>query len=396
MKTSLIFNISNDFITVSIGGYNKNAPVILMALTRNYDNLLALKNGKIDSVYLYKELHSMLGEIPKKQLNAIENVVVVLPDTKIDCFLSQIVVYPNDTNKITSSDIKNLFTSAEKKQLNDVKSQVISITPTIFETDKKQFSKAPVGENSTCLKMSYSFYLIDNANYELLTKIFNKLGFKDVTFTYNVVELANLIKISNSYPKDYILFNSNYTTSNLTIVGSNVVYYNMDLKCSLFDLLDDFVHEFDIPYNDARKLLLTYGYDSRVHPIKVPLYKEKNTYDVDIVITQDDLNKKIDEFINKLLKSIEVNDTALKSLAKLQPTVDIPYIIMGELFEISGFVKRLNEKLNKKITLFKNDFECSEDRTLYPVLATLQRIDEYSFDEVEQTVENVQTVTRGE
>ena len=46
MKNSLIFNITNDSITIAAGKHFKGKPVLLSVNTREYDGLLDFKNKK--------------------------------------------------------------------------------------------------------------------------------------------------------------------------------------------------------------------------------------------------------------------------------------------------------------------------------------------------------------
>lgn len=395
MKNSLIFNITNDNITIAAGKYFKGKPVLLNVKTREYDGLLDFKNKTFDANYIYKQLKTLLDEMFKK-VPSFDEVYVIIPDINIDSYITSITVYTSSESSIISyNDLNLLFSSAYKKFIDDKKNKIISVSPIYFETDKGQFGKPPVGEESSLIKMFYSCYPIDNKFHEVLTKIFAKLGFKEINVTYNSVEMANLIKYSSNYPKAYYLFDSSYTNSYYSIVGTNIVSYCEKLKFSLFELLDDFVHEYDIPYSDVRNMIFNYGYDKAPHPMKVLIYEANNSVGVPIKIYQSDLNKKLDDFITKLAAEMIEKETILRNLSKVPTETTFPIIAMGELFDINGFTERLQEALGRKIILFKNKFSYHSTRNIYPIIGVLNKIEEYDFKKV-VTKENVSTVTRGE
>lgn len=395
MKNSLIFNITNDNITIAAGKYFKSKPVLLNVKTREYDGLLDFKNKTFDANYIYKQLKSLLDEMFKKVPN-FDEVYVIIPDINIDSYITSITIYTsNDSSVISESDLNNLFSSANKKFIDERKNKIISVSPIYFETDKQQFGKPPIGEISSSVKMLYSCYPIDNKFHEVLTKIFAKLGFKDINVTYNSVELANLIKYSSNYPKAYYLFDSGYTNSHYSIVGANVVSYCENLGFSLFELLDDFVHEYDIPYSDARNMIFNYGYDKTTHPMKVLVYETVNSLGVNVKIYQSDLNKKIENFIKRLASAMKEKEIILRNLSKVSNEVNFPIIALGDLFEINGFSERLQAELGRNITIFKNKFSYHSARNIYPILGVLNKVEEYDFKKV-VTKENISIVTRGE
>ena len=395
MKNSLIFNITNDSITIAAGKYHKGKPVLLNVNHREYDGLLDFKNKAFDANLIYKQLKLLLDEMFKK-VPSFDEVTVIIPDINIDSYITSIVVYTsNESSIISEQDISFLFSSANKKYIDDKKNKIISVTPIYFETDDNKFQRAPIGEVSSLVKMTYSCYPIDNKFYEILVKIFNKLGFKDINVTYNSTELTNLIKTSLVYPKNYLMLDSSYTNSYFSIVANNVVSYCENIGLSLFDLLDDFVHEYEIPYSDARNMIFNYGYDNVKHPIKVLIYEATNALGVNIKIYQSDLNERLENFIQKLATVLNKNETLLRNLLKMSPNDPTPIIGFGELFEISGFKEKLCEILGKDITIFENRFSYHNTRNIYPIIGVINKIEEYDFKKA-VAKENISTVTRGE
>lgn len=395
MKNSLIFSITNDDITIAAGKYFKGKPVLLNVKTRKYDGLLDSSIKPVETTYLVKEIRSILDEMFDK-IPYFDEVYVVIPDLKIDTYLSSITVYTDNSSSIvTEDDIKRLFLSATKKTIGDQTNKIIDVSPIYFETDKQQFTKPPIGEHSSSLKMSYGCYPISANFYKSFEKLFNKLGFKDFKLTFNSVEIANLIKATPNSPKSYFLLDSGYTNSYFSIVGSHVVYYNQKLAFNIFNLLEDFVHEYDIPYSDVRQIINTYGYDNSKHPIKVLLYEGKNSFDVDVKIYQHDVNKKIDEFIEKFAKDLLEKEIMLKNIAKLSSDIDVPFIGIGEIFAINGFKQKLESVLGKKINVYQNKFTYHNTRNIYPILGSLCKIEEYDLKKTVAS-ENISNVTRGD
>ena len=395
MKNSLIFNITNDNITIAAGKYLESKPVLLSVNSRDYDGLLDFKNKAFDANYLYKQLKLLLEEMFKKIPN-FDEVQVIIPDINIDAYFTSIVVYTsNESSIISETDISRLFASAHKKYIDERKNKIISISPIYFETDKNKSIKAPIGEESSLVKMVYACYPIDNRFYDILVKIFSKLGFKDINVTFNSTELANIVRSSNEYPKNYFLFDSGYTSSKYSIVGENVVSFCEDLNFSLFNLLDEFVHEYDIPYSDARNMIFNYGYDKVNHPMKVLIYETVNPLGVEIKIYQKDLNQKIDNFISRLSSAILSKETILKNLFKISSEKNLPIVALGDLFEISGFKERLETFVGRNITIFKNKFSYHTSRNIYPIIGVVNKIEEYDFKKA-VTKENISIVTRGE
>ena len=395
MKNSLIFNITNDSITIAAGKHFKGKPVLLSVNTREYDGLLDFKNKVFDANFIYKQIKSLLDEMFKR-IPTFDEVYVIIPDISIDSYITSLVVYTsNESSIISEQDIKFLFTSANKKYIDERKNKIISVSPIYFETDTQKYIKAPIGEESSLVKMIYSCYPIDNKFHEILTKIFAKLGFKDINVTYNSCELANFVRTSSSYPKTYFMLDSGYTNSYYSIVDKNVISYCENIGLSLFDLLDDFVHEYDIPYSDARNMIFNYGYDSASHPMKVLIYEAINSLGVEVKIYQSDLNKKIETFIEKLSNAINEKETILRNLLKVDSNINIPVIGLGELFEINGFTKKLCETSGKNVVLLENKFSYHKSRNIYPIIGVLNKVEEYDFKKT-VTKENVSTVTRGE
>jgi cell division ATPase FtsA len=395
MKNSLIFNITNDSITIAAGKHFKGKPVLLSVNSREYDGLLDFKNKAFDANFIYKQIKLQLEEMFKK-LPPFDEVYVVIPDINIDSYITSIIVYTsNESSIVSDTDINFLFSSANKKYIDERKNKIISVSPIYFETDKQRFTKAPIGEESSLVKMVYSCYPIDNKFHEILTKIFNKLGFKDIKLTYNSVELANAIRTSYNYPKNYFMFDSGYTNSYYSIVGEHVISYCENIGISLFTLLDDFVHEYDIPYSDARNMIYNYGYDAVKHPMKVLIYESKNSMGVDVKIYQSDLNERIEKFIFKLTEIINEKEKILRNLLKVSEDIKLPVISIGELFDINGFTEKFIEISGRQLISFENKFSFHKTRNIYPIIGVLNKVEEYDFKKA-VTKENISTVTRGE
>lgn len=245
--------------------------------------------------------------------------------------------------------------------------------------------------------MNYTFYFIDEKMYYSITKLFAKLGIKSPSLSYNIVELSNLIKINKNYPSSYILADFLNSMSTISLIGSNVPFYNSKLKLSYMDLLNDIVSEYDVPYSDVKKILTEYGYDEKQHPVNVCLYSGKNSFDVDVKIYQKDINQKIDSFIEKLAKELNDQSLVLKSFAKVPENAVIPLILSGELAKISGFASELEKKLNKKLIIFDNDVSCFDDRFLFPCISAIHKLNEFNLNSINnKKVERVSNVTRGE
>ena len=103
MKNSLIFNITNDNITIAAGKYFKSKPVLLNVKSREYDGLLDFKNKTFDANYIYKQLKSLLDEMFKKVPN-FDEVYVIIPDINIDSYITSITIYTSNDSSVISED----------------------------------------------------------------------------------------------------------------------------------------------------------------------------------------------------------------------------------------------------------------------------------------------------
>lgn len=338
-------------------GYELNGkPCVVYTLTKPYGEKL-LEGGNILNaqklIDTVKELTSVVDPSVKLKIN-VSDIVLSLPPYGLEVLNTKQTTGTSDSEtKVTSFDIKNLY-SIIRNLITSNENSLVDIVPHSFVLDGgRSFVRAPIGDTSSTIQVIANVHILPSHIVKDYKNIFERANVSVKRCIVSPLAALEMINTDPTMPKSYFLVDVGSNSTTVSLVGVKSLYSSTYFDWGGDNITQRIIEEFQINESDAEKYKITYGIDKRIMNFNAPVCtttKEDGTTEKHSVDELNDIIKvELDSFAKQINTAIDTLLTNLKPSYR-----NLPMVLVGGGSKLFGLVDYIKPKVPaEEIHLFE-------------------------------------------
>ncbi|MCQ2087330.1 MAG: rod shape-determining protein [Bacilli bacterium] len=327
-------------------GYTLNGKVYsIYTMTKPYGQLT--EEGFFDFQRLVESVMSVkeINDADAKFNYSISECVAGLPADGLEIFQSkQRTTIVSELGKITSIDIKNLYSLIKNSSLKS-SNVLVDIVPESYQLDGNRVIKTnPIGETSTGLVLNAKVHLSPERIFKNYSKVFENADVDVKRVVCGPLGAVEYLSTLDDLPQNYLMIDIGSDKSSISLVGKGSLYGVKSFNWGGDNLTKAIALKFNLSLEDAEKYKKIYGIDTREMNFRAPICTDTTGERGTIRYYKEDLNdiiyKGLDDFVNLL------NDARTALLERQNQELHrLPIVLVGGGSQLKGLVQYLLGKV---------------------------------------------------
>lgn len=345
-KFSAVLDISSSSVKLLIGTVIGDSPVVI------YKKCLpchaVMQDGTIqDHDSLKKVINELrhINDADLKMKTEVNAVSLILPSNSLKVFPHEHSLVANNQNNVISSyDIRNILYAISKEKTAEGYEIADIIAETFKTSDGQIHQKAPIGQYSESLTLRCRIYALPTGIAEDYQKTLESLGMRVNHRTVSSHAYACLFRQDKNLPESYLLIDMGGDETSVSLIGRGAPYVCHSFSLGGYGLTRTIADRFSIPFDDAERIKITYGYDDNLISYKPALIKVDNGNGTYTKVSQNDLNEAILSDMGNYIKYLDaaMNEICAKNFKG--SFTSLPLLFTGGASQLYGLERILKGK----------------------------------------------------
>ena len=350
-----IFEISNTYVRVIIGGAIDGEPVIIQKAERPIAGLIS--RGEVLDEQKLVEVFSELRNINDERSHLsyeLNDVTLVIPPLGLEIFESEKttnVVSP--TSIIEKLDIENVISLVQKETVETDKT-IIDVIPDYFTIQKTNYTmEPPIGLTSDDIWVHAKVHVMLRKYADTYKRLVESAGMRVRRICVSPYAISLYVR-KLGLPKDYLLVDMGAQVTNITLVGNHSPIITSHILIGGNDLSFAIAEKFNCSVEKAQEMKELYGRFEHKLAFKPVLVTGTDQDGIDKDYFPEDLDHVTGLFFrDNYFKQI---DNAIATMLKDYPeeVLRLPLVIAGGFSKMRGLEKLVKEKYSEQEVYFLN------------------------------------------